>query len=99
SPRRGLPPPGVRRRRPGGPGPAPPRAPPSAEPAMTALAEPRLPAIFGPIPPRPRGSENRLLILVGITILVGSVSLELAKRVTDPGESAGLSPANPTHLV
>jgi cell division protein FtsW (lipid II flippase) len=33
-----------------------------------------------------------------MTILVGSVSLELAKHVADPGESKGLSPANPLHL-
>jgi cell division protein FtsW (lipid II flippase) len=58
-----------------------------------------LPAILGPIRPRPRGRETRLLILVGLTILVGSVSLELARRVTDPGESQGLSPANPVHLA
>ena len=65
---------------------------------MTA-ATAGLPAILGPIRPRPRGRETRLLLLVGITILVGSVSLELAGRVTDPGESQGLSPANPLHLA
>jgi cell division protein FtsW (lipid II flippase) len=58
-----------------------------------------LPAILGPIRPRTRGRETRLLILVAITILVGSVSLELARHVADPGESQGLSPANPVHLA
>jgi cell division protein FtsW (lipid II flippase) len=58
-----------------------------------------LPAILGPIRPRPRGRESRLLAIVAVTILVGSVSLELARRVTDPGESQGLSPANPLHLA
>jgi len=68
---------------------------------MTAApaARPVLPAILGPIRPRPRGRETRLLILVAITILVGSVSLELAGRVADPGESQGLSLANPFHLA
>ena len=65
---------------------------------MTAAAA-RLPAILGPIRPRPRGRETRLLILVAITILIGSVSLQLAKQVADPGESQGLSPANPIHLA
>ena len=64
----------------------------------TVPARPILPAILGPIRPRPRGRETRLLLLVGLTILVGSISLGLARQVTDPGESAGLSPANPTHL-
>jgi cell division protein FtsW (lipid II flippase) len=64
-----------------------------------APARPALPAILGPIRPRPRGREARLLLLVGLTILVGSISLGLAKQVTDPGESVGLSPANPTHLA
>lgn len=65
---------------------------------MTAGAA-RLPSILGPIRPRPRGRETRLLLLVAITILVGSVSLELAPRVADPGESQGLSLANPLHIA
>jgi cell division protein FtsW (lipid II flippase) len=67
--------------------------------ARMSAAAPSLPAILGPIRPRPRGRETRLLLLVGLTILVGSVSLELAGRVADPGESRGLSPANPVHLA
>ena len=66
---------------------------------MTAAAAPSLPSILGPIRPRPRGRESRLLALVAITIVVGSVSLELARRVTDPGQATGLSPANPLHLA
>ena len=64
-----------------------------------SVAAPSLPAILGPIRPRPRGRETRLLAIVAITILVGSVSLELARQVADPGESQGLSPANPLHLA
>jgi cell division protein FtsW (lipid II flippase) len=56
-------------------------------------------SILGLIRRRPGGRETRLLLLVGLTILVGSVSLGLAGRVTDPGESQGLSPANPIHLA
>jgi cell division protein FtsW (lipid II flippase) len=67
--------------------------------AAPAPVRPILPAILGPIRPRPRGRETRLLLLVGLTILVGSISLGLAKQVADPGESVGLSPANPTHLA
>ena len=59
----------------------------------------RLPSILGPIRPRPRGRETRLLALVAITILAGSVSLELAPRVADPGVSQGLSLANPLHIA
>ncbi len=65
---------------------------------MTVSA-PSLPSILGPIRPRPRGRETRLLAIVAVTILVGSVSLQLARRVTDPGEAHGLSPANPLHLA
>lgn len=64
-----------------------------------SAAAPSLPAILGPIRPRPRGRETRLLAIVAITILVGSVSLELARQVAQPGESQGLSPANPIHLA
>ena len=65
---------------------------------MTAGA-PRLPAILGPIRPRTRGRESRLLAIVAVTIVVGSVSLDLARQIADPGRSAGLSPANPLHLA
>ncbi|HUQ79122.1 MAG TPA: FtsW/RodA/SpoVE family cell cycle protein [Patescibacteria group bacterium] len=65
---------------------------------MTAGAA-RLPSILGPIRPRPRGRETRLLVVVAITILVGSVSLELAPRIADPGVSQGLSLANPLHIA
>ncbi|HET7703623.1 MAG TPA: FtsW/RodA/SpoVE family cell cycle protein [Candidatus Limnocylindrales bacterium] len=66
---------------------------------MTAATASGLPAILGPIRPRARGRESKLLALVAITILVGSVSLELAPRVADPGESTGLSLANPLHVA
>ena len=36
---------------------------------------PALPRILGPIRPRPRWQEARLLVLVGVTLLVGSLSL------------------------
>ncbi len=65
---------------------------------MTAAA-PSLPAIFGSIRPRARWREAKLLAIVAAAILVGSVSLDLARRVTDPGEAQGLHPANPLHLV
>ena len=65
---------------------------------MTAGAA-SLPSILGPIRPRPRGRETKLLAVVAITILAGSVSLELAPRVADPGESQGLSLANPVHIA
>jgi cell division protein FtsW (lipid II flippase) len=65
---------------------------------MTA-ATAGLPSILGPIRPRPRGRETKLLALVAITILVGSISLELSRRIADPGESQGVSPANPVHLA
>ena len=66
---------------------------------MTAAA-PALPRILGEIRPRPRWREARLLALVAVTILVGSISLELAQRT---GKAAGtttdLSPAEPFHLL
>jgi len=57
-----------------------------------------LPRILGPIRPRPRWREARLLAVVAVTILVGSVSLALAQRAPDapPG---GLEPAEPFHLA
>ncbi|MBA2718904.1 MAG: FtsW/RodA/SpoVE family cell cycle protein [Chloroflexi bacterium] len=65
---------------------------------MTAATS-GLPSILGPIRPRPRGRETKLLAVVAITILAGSVSLELAPRVADPGVSQGLSLANPLHIA
>jgi cell division protein FtsW (lipid II flippase) len=64
-----------------------------APPATLAL-----PRILGPIRPRPRWREARLLAVVAVTILVGSVSLALAQRAPDapPG---GLEPAEPFHLA
>ncbi len=41
----------------------------------TARPAPTLPRILGPIRPRPRWQEARLLLLVALTLLVGSVSL------------------------
>jgi cell division protein FtsW (lipid II flippase) len=58
-----------------------------------------LPAILGPIRPRPRWRETRLLLIVAAALIVGSVSLALTSQVTDPGESHGLSLANPLHVV
>jgi cell division protein FtsW (lipid II flippase) len=65
----------------------------NATPATMAL-----PRILGPIRPRPRWREARLLAVVAVTILVGSVSLALAQRAPDapPG---GLEPAEPFHLA
>jgi cell division protein FtsW (lipid II flippase) len=64
-------------------------------PAQATLA---LPRILGPIRPRPRWREARLLAVVAVTILVGSISLALAQRAPDapPG---GLEPAEPFHLT
>ena len=42
---------------------------------VTARPAPALPRILGPIRPRPRWQEARLLLLVAFTLLVGSVSL------------------------
>jgi cell division protein FtsW (lipid II flippase) len=65
----------------------------SSTPATLAL-----PRILGPIRPRPRWREARLLAVVAVTILVGSVSLSLAQQAPDapPG---GLEPAEPFHLT
>jgi cell division protein FtsW (lipid II flippase) len=59
---------------------------------------PALPRILGPIRPRPRWREARLMALVSVAILVGSISLALAQRAPDapPG---GLEPAEPFHLA
>ncbi|HEV7809537.1 MAG TPA: FtsW/RodA/SpoVE family cell cycle protein, partial [Candidatus Limnocylindrales bacterium] len=58
-----------------------------------------LPAILGPIRPRGRWRETRLLLIVAAALIVGSVSLALTSQVADPGESHGLSLANPLHVV
>ena len=65
---------------------------------MTAVPA-GLPAILGPIRPRPRWRETRLLAIVAAAIAVGSVSLALTGQVADPGESHGLSLANPLHIA
>ena len=65
---------------------------------MTAAAPP-LPDILAGIRPRPRWREAQLLAIVAATVVVGSISLGLAQRVTEPGASTGLSPANPFHLA
>ncbi|HET9614946.1 MAG TPA: FtsW/RodA/SpoVE family cell cycle protein, partial [Candidatus Limnocylindrales bacterium] len=65
---------------------------------MTA-APAALPAILGPIRPRLRWRETRLLVIVAAAILAGSVSLALTGQVADPGESHGLSLANPLHIA
>jgi cell division protein FtsW (lipid II flippase) len=65
---------------------------------MTAMA-PSLPAILGPIRPRPRWREARLLLIVAAAVVVGSISLALTGQVADPGESHGLSLANPFHVA
>jgi cell division protein FtsW (lipid II flippase) len=64
-----------------------------APPAALAL-----PRILGPIRPRPRWREARLLAVVAVTILVGSISLALAQRAPD-ARPGGLEPAEPFHLA
>jgi cell division protein FtsW (lipid II flippase) len=65
---------------------------------MTADA-PALPRILGNVRPRPRWREARLLAIVGAAILVGSVSLELARRAGVADAAGDLSPAEPFHLL
>ena len=65
---------------------------------MTADA-PALPRILGNVRPRPRWREARLLAIVGAAILVGSVSLELARRAGEADAAGELSPAEPFHLL
>jgi cell division protein FtsW (lipid II flippase) len=65
---------------------------------MTAGA-PALPRILGALRPRPRWREARLLAIVAVAIIVGSVSLELARRGADAPPGLGFSPAEPFHLV
>jgi cell division protein FtsW (lipid II flippase) len=62
-------------------------------------AAPPLPRILGEIRPRPRWREARLLAIVAATIVVGSVSLELARRTDETAATAGFSPAEPFHLA
>ncbi len=47
-----------------------------------ALPAPRLPRLFGPIHPRPRWQELRLLGLVALTLAIGSLSLGLTVNGT-----------------
>ena len=65
---------------------------------MTVGAQP-LPRILGEIRPRPRWREARLLAIVAGTILLGSVSLELARRTDETAATAGFSPYQPLHLA
>ncbi len=65
---------------------------------MTANAQP-LPRILGQIKLRPRWREARLLAIVAAAILVGSVSLEFARRTEETAATAGFSPAEPLHLA
>ena len=65
---------------------------------MTVTA-PALPGIFEGFRPRPRWREAKLLAVVAVAILVGSLSLELARQEPQLGISTGLSPAEPLHLV
>jgi cell division protein FtsW (lipid II flippase) len=53
---------------------------------------PALPRILGPIRPRPRWQEARLLLLVAVTLLVGSVSLGATETGTFlPADPRGLA--------
>jgi len=63
------------------------------------VAAPALPAILGPIRPRARWRETQLLVIVAVAILLGSISLDLTRRIADPGSATGLHPANPFHLA
>lgn len=65
---------------------------------MTAAA-PSLPAILGGIRPRGRWRELQLLGIVAIALIAGSFSLALQRRIGDPATTAGLGPANATHLA
>src|SRR3954447_10530716 len=58
-----------------------------------------LPAILGPIRPRARWRDTRLLLIVAAAIAAGSVSLALTGQGADPGEAHGLSLANPVHIA
>jgi cell division protein FtsW (lipid II flippase) len=64
---------------------------------MTAAA-PALPGILDGIRPRPRWRELQLLGIVALTILVGSISLGLARQEPELGISNDFSPAEPFHL-
>jgi cell division protein FtsW (lipid II flippase) len=59
---------------------------------------PALPRILGPIRPRPRWREARLMAVVSVAILIGSISLALAQRDPD-AKPGGLEPAEPFHLA
>src|SRR6476660_1120253 len=61
----------------------------SATQRPASLTRPALPSVLGPIRPRPRWQETRLLLIVAIALIVGSISLSLSltKRFApyDPG--------------
>jgi cell division protein FtsW (lipid II flippase) len=65
---------------------------------MTA-ATPALPSIFAGFRPRPRWREFRLLAIAAVAILVGSISLGLARQEPELGIQNGFSFAEPVHLL
>jgi cell division protein FtsW (lipid II flippase) len=65
---------------------------------MTA-ATPALPGILEGLRPRPRWREFQLLTIVAIAVLVGSISLALARRDPELGITKNLSPLEPVHLL
>ncbi|HET9344578.1 MAG TPA: FtsW/RodA/SpoVE family cell cycle protein [Candidatus Limnocylindrales bacterium] len=65
---------------------------------MTAAA-PALPRILEGIRPRPRWRELKLLAIVAVTILVGSISLGLTRQEPELGITNDFSPAEPFHLI
>ncbi|HEX5015585.1 MAG TPA: FtsW/RodA/SpoVE family cell cycle protein [Candidatus Limnocylindrales bacterium] len=65
---------------------------------MTA-ATPALPGIFAGFRPRPRWREFQLLAIAAVAILVGSISLGLARQEPELGIENGFSFAEPVHLV
>jgi cell division protein FtsW (lipid II flippase) len=65
---------------------------------MTA-ATPALPGILEGLRPRPRWREFQLLTIVAIAVLVGSISLALARRDPELAITKNLSPLEPVHLL
>ena len=65
---------------------------------MTA-ATPALPSIFSGLRPRPRWREFQLLSIAALAILVGSISLGLARQEPELGIQNGFSFAEPLHLL
>ena len=87
---------GLRRRDPDRPGPVPARA----AATVTANAPSRCPGSSARSSSGRRWREARLLAIVAAAILVGSVSLELARRTErDSWRRRGFSPAEPLHLA